>query len=83
MKFSTNTKTAARLRQKGRCGICGEKLDDLWEEAHHLRPHSMGGRDHVDNCVILCDQCHHRAHYDGRYRNGFVAPRSYFRHFYG
>ena len=83
MKFSSSTIREARFRQKGRCADCGRDLDDLWEEAHHIHPHSLGGRDHVDNCVILCDMCHERVHYNGYYRSCIVAPKSYFEHYYG
>lgn len=54
MRFSPDTKIQSRMRQKGRCGVCGEKLRDYHrEQAHHIYPDSFGGRDHVDNCVIF------------------------------
>lgn len=83
MKFSSTTITAARFRQNGRCAVCGRKLDNLWEEAHHIHPHHLGGRDEVDNCVILCDSCNSWVHYDGCYRSGIVGPKSYFKYFNG
>lgn len=73
MKFRPTTKIAARLRQDGRCAMCGEDLADLWEEAHHIHPHGLGGPDETNNCVILCYVCHGRVHYNGRFRSGIVA----------
>ena len=84
------TKRNARTRQHARCALCGESV--VWQEefAHHLHPHALkterqpqGGPDHVDNCVILCRPCHERVHYDGRFRSGIVAPKSYFRYMSG
>lgn len=83
MRFSERTKREARLRQNGRCAACGENLDDVWEEAHHIFPNSYGGADRPDNCVILCDACHSHIHYDGRFRSRIIAPRNYFRYFKG
>jgi 5-methylcytosine-specific restriction endonuclease McrA len=80
MKFSQRTRDAARRRQRGRCAVCGRNLRSLWEEAHHLYPDSLGGRDEPSNCAILCDTCHTHVHYEGRFRSRIVAPRSYFRY---
>jgi 5-methylcytosine-specific restriction endonuclease McrA len=77
-EFSASTKREARLRQAGRWGCCGDDLTDLEEHAHHLIPVSAGGGPDADNCVVLCDACHARVHYDGRFRSGIVAPPSYF-----
>lgn len=83
MRFSEDTKRAARWRQMGRCGICGENLDWLEEHAHHIFPNALGGPDAVDNCVILCWDCHCYAHAWSNYRSGVVAPRSLFRYLSG
>lgn len=83
MRFSTSTKRHARLRQNGRCALCGEKLDNVWEEAHHIWPDSLDGRDHPDNCVILCDVCHGHVHNQSNFQSCIVAPKSYFRYFKG
>lgn len=57
--------------RNGKCGHykwgCNSKL--VWEyrgldflpgawEAHHIIPVSKGGRDTVENCQILCIDCH-------------------------
>jgi 5-methylcytosine-specific restriction endonuclease McrA len=83
MHFSTSTKRRARFRQYARCGLCGRNLDDMMDYAHHIHPDSLGGRDHPDNCVILCEECHYIVHHHGKFKSGFVAPKSYFRFFKG
>ena len=83
MRFSESTKQAARLRQRSRCAVCGDGLDDQLEFAHHIHPNALGGPDLADNCAVLCGPCHHRVHNDGRFRSGIVAPRTYFQYWEG
>ncbi|WP_460943380.1 HNH endonuclease [Spirosoma daeguense] len=49
--FPDSIVNAAIGRQNGRCGDCGDKLNDVWFEAHHLLRRADGGRDTLDNCV--------------------------------
>ena len=89
--FRRDTMFAARRRQKGVCALCGYKLDDSEEHAHHVVPNQSGDPDDSDddwlrssqNCVYVCSMCHGRVHQDGRYRNGAVAPPSYFEYSHG
>jgi 5-methylcytosine-specific restriction endonuclease McrA len=89
--FSPAVALQARLRQKGMCAHCGERLDDLEEHAHHVVPNQSGNprnADHSwlassDNCVVLCATCHYAAHEFGRYRHGAVAPPSFYRYSHG
>ena len=37
----------------------------------------------LENCVVLCAACHDRVHENGRYRQGAVAPPSYYRYSHG
>lgn len=84
--FNQTVKDQARFRQGGKCACCGQRLDDVEEHAHHVVPNqsgSPGNPQHAwiassDNCVILCHVCHERVHQDGRYREGAVAPASYY-----
>ncbi|HZG16931.1 MAG TPA: HNH endonuclease [Candidatus Bathyarchaeia archaeon] len=46
-------------RDKGKCVLCG-RIDGL--EAHHVIYRSQLGKGTEDNIVMLCFQCHHRAH---------------------
>ena len=41
------------------CAICGN-IEFL--ETHHIVPKSIGGTDHKNNMVILCDECHAKVH---------------------
>lgn len=84
--FSESTKNQAFFRQWNLCAHCGRSLINLIDHAHHVVPNQMGKAGHkgdfwireVDNCVMLCEHCHHRVHEDGRYRTGAVAsPADY------
>ena len=72
--FSKAVKSEARLRQMELCAYCGESLNEVWEEAHHVVPDQSGRKmgDHADqwmksalNCVVLCDPCHENVGHDG------------------
>jgi 5-methylcytosine-specific restriction endonuclease McrA len=84
--FHRPTQQSARLRQGGRCAHCGERLDDLWEHAHHVIPNQVGrvanpADDFLrseDNCVVLCEPCHEAAHAFGQYQHGAVALAEWF-----
>jgi hypothetical protein len=90
-EFRSPVKFEARLRQVGRCAVCGEDLDDSDEEAHHVAPRQSGKpRDlgHAwlrtsDNCVVICGLCHGAVHQGSKFRFGAVAPPSYFRFSHG
>lgn len=89
--FSKSTRSQAFFRQGKRCACCGEYLEDLWDNAHHVLPDQAGvpgaAEDSfiagVDNCVVLCSDCHDAVHDSGRNRIGPVAPPSYFRFSHG
>ncbi|WP_375447588.1 HNH endonuclease [uncultured Fibrella sp.] len=83
--FTPHTLALAKMRQKGRCGICGKYVDRLGmrAEGHHIRSAKYGGSNRVDNCVILCAEdefghrggCHLFAHGDWYHRE-FELNRS-------
>lgn len=95
--FDQDTRQQAFHRQGGRCACCSGNLkrDYLAREkevhAHHVTPNQAGRpgnpRDQWlrerDNCVMVCDDCHKRVHENGRYRDGAMAPASYFPHSHG
>jgi 5-methylcytosine-specific restriction endonuclease McrA len=80
-EFLKPTVAEARLRQWGLCAHCGDSLDDVWENAHHVIPNQTGTPKQAasaflrtaDNCVILCESCHFAAHAHGNFRFGAVA----------
>lgn len=46
------------------CYICGQKKEFM--EIHHKKPLGEGGTNLLDNCVLLCDECHHKVHKQGK-----------------
>lgn len=89
--FDDSTKDKAFFRQWNRCAHCGQSLVNTWDNAHHVIPNQLGDPrssqdlwlSTIDNCVILCDQCHNRVHQDGRFRTGAVASPAYFPYSHG
>lgn len=89
--FRRDVSFAARMRQNGLCALCGTGLDDSEEHAHHVVPNQSGNPDDpedewlrsTENCVYVCSMCHARVHQDGRYRQGAVAPPTYFEYSHG
>lgn len=93
--FSESVKEQARLRQTlGResvCAVCGNGLNDLYENAHHVCPNQVGKKQvnahawlkMTMNCVVLCDLCHERVHENARFKLGSVAPPEYFEYSHG
>ena len=89
--FTSNVIDQARLRQNGKCALCGSTLDDLAEDAHHVIPNQSGDPGNpahdwlrsVDNCVVLCSLCHDRGHEDAKFRAGSVAPPDYYPYSHG
>ena len=88
--FSDTVKDQARLRQSHYevtyCAHCGCNLNDIEDRAHHVVPNQTGVKgcpEHAFlgmavNCVYLCLTCHDRVHGNADFRNGAVAPATYF-----
>lgn len=89
-EFSDTVRDAARIRQFGLCAHCGISLNDEWEEAHHAIPNQSGDPGNpqhawlrsLENCVVLCDLCHHMAHGENTI-SGPVAPPEYYEYSHG
>lgn len=75
MGFSDNTKAQAYHRQNKRCAMCGKKIDATYE-AHHILKVADGGQDTLDNCAILCGECHTYGAHGGNFRQSFSLDRS-------
>ncbi len=56
--FSMGVKKAALERAKNRCERCWRDRD---LEFHHNPPMYSGGSNGIDNCVVLCSECHYIA----------------------
>ncbi|WP_420637796.1 DUF222 domain-containing protein [Candidatus Poriferisocius sp.] len=62
----------ARDQQCVDCGLAAQAC-----EVHHILPWEQGGPTNIDNLVLLCPKCHHRAHQDDhhkRRKNGQHQP---------
>ena len=62
-RFSNDVVVGAWQRQKGKCAHCGARLgrDDVYD-AHHQWPAASGGGNGLDNCVLVCTDCHKELH---------------------
>jgi hypothetical protein len=89
--FSQSTINQAWIRQWNRCAMCGEDLTWLEDHAHHVIPNQVGKAGdeqdaflrELDNCVVLCADCHQAAHGYGNYRTGAVPPPDHYRFSHG
>ncbi|MCX8170453.1 MAG: HNH endonuclease [Candidatus Bathyarchaeota archaeon] len=45
-----------------KCYVCGYSLKPALR-AHHTIPTNLGGKDHIDNFVLLCSNCHTLVHF--------------------
>jgi 5-methylcytosine-specific restriction endonuclease McrA len=61
-EFTTKTKLTAFTRANGRCENkdCGRKIDNMKVKAeyHHMLPCNLGGGNDLENCQLLCTECH-------------------------
>ncbi len=78
MSFSNLTKLQARLRQRGKCALCGQSLNETEESAHYLLRENCGGADKEENCVVLCQSCHPVVHNNASFQSCYVSPMAYF-----
>ena len=95
--FNTAAKKDAWIRQHGKCACCGKNLEEAAQKqgelpnAHHAVPNQSGdiSREQSpwmrsqDNCVYVCNDCHHKVHEEGKYKIGAVAEPDQFRYSHG
>ena len=64
--FSERQQKQAYERQKGKCARCGKTfaLKDL--EGHHRIAFADGGETTVENCLMLCKDCHTDYHAESK-----------------
>lgn len=82
-QFSDNVFVAAWQRQDGRCAVCGAPLgrDDAYD-AHHQVPVAAGGANSLENCLLVCEDCHRDLHRGARHGQ-VTYTDSFFRYKYG
>ena len=58
--FTREEKELVYFQQEKKCAKCGSEMD--WEdaEAHHVEAHTNGGPTVIENCQVLCTECHPR-----------------------
>lgn len=57
--FSLIIKKKVKERSGNRCERCGIDIDENFEgEFHHIIPVIYGGSNELDNCSLLCHNCH-------------------------
>ncbi|WP_413467310.1 HNH endonuclease [Pleurocapsa sp. FMAR1] len=51
-------------KQKYKCSVCGQSLfNDEALHLHHIIPRSKGGKDNINNLVLLHLFCDHKTHH--------------------
>jgi HNH endonuclease len=59
LEFPTSAKKKVTERSGNRCERCGIDFDDDFiGEFHHIIPIIYGGNNGIDNCSLLCHNCH-------------------------
>jgi hypothetical protein len=59
--FDDSDRSRIRQRDNGRCGICGDAVDEDHAEYDHFPvPHASGGRTVIENGRLVCSRCHPR-----------------------
>lgn len=89
LRFSTPWQSQVRHRQSGLCAECGITLEGHEEHPHLVIPPDVAQSSELawlespENGVVLCHNCHERAHEDGKYWVGEVVPADYYRFSHG
>lgn len=55
-----------RKQQRSNCAVCGWEIEGLESggcHIHHIKPICEGGKDDIENVVMLCPNCHALAHH--------------------
>lgn len=61
-EFPVAVKKKVIERSKNKCERCGIDFDDDFTgEFHHIIPVVFGGDNSIDNCSLLCNNCHRAA----------------------
>ena len=62
-KFLFKTRSILWRKQKGKCLICKDNIDNEEPiDIHHIVPRKVGGSDKIDNLAMLHTNCHRQVH---------------------
>ena len=59
-EFSNATKLAAWFRAHGYCEQCGIMFGGKRSHYDHIIPCAFGGSNELDNCQLICTDCHRK-----------------------
>jgi 5-methylcytosine-specific restriction endonuclease McrA len=60
--FTNLQKNSVYDAQKGLCAKCKKPVKSSIAEYHHIKFHSTGGKSKLNNCQMLCPNCHREIH---------------------
>ena len=66
-----NAEAFVRWRDGNICRQCNGKSKDKSINVHHIKPRKLGGTDHPNNLVCLCETCH------TKYHNGEIKLKNF------
>jgi RNA-directed DNA polymerase len=62
-RYLFKTRSILWGKQKGKCKVCMDNIDNGERlEVHHILPRKQGGKDNIDNLVMLHTNCHRQIH---------------------
>jgi len=57
-EFTKKIKDQAWEKSEEQCEFCGDGITRQTCQFHHRNPKFKGGQDNLDNCIVLCPDCH-------------------------
>lgn len=62
-RYLFKTRSILWRKQNGQCKVCMDNIDNGERvEVHHILPRKRGGKDNIDNLVMLHANCHRQIH---------------------
>lgn len=62
-RYLFKTRSILWNKQAGKCKVCQDNIDNGEQiEVHHILPRKLGGKDNIDNLVMLHTNCHRQVH---------------------
>ena len=61
-RLSIGKKRELERKTGFKCEICGRRNEDITPDIHHIKSREDGGSNRESNLIVLCPNCHKRAH---------------------